>query len=243
MAVIMIGHDSDASLSLASRGLSDIYGQVDVATLTNPGQSIAEAVRRCDPDTYQIIILPYALELGTDELKGLETAIACVQQEYPDNEILLSPHIGYDPRLIDIVEDRITAVKNKSSLGQNVPIITVTRQGQKSQGFSITDLLNIPDRLADIGMIVPDRRGEAVSVVALLDAAGFRGTEVKATFKSGDSFSADISVGIAREKGWLVFRLDEKPLPARYGGPVRLFIPGTNDRCANVKSIDQIIVE
>jgi hypothetical protein len=183
------------------------------------------------------------LELGSDELESLEEAVDTGQKEYPDYEILLSPHIGYDTALVDLLEDRILAARNESSQNQNVPIITVTHQGQKPRGFSMKDLGRLPGSLEDIGTVVPGRRGKAVSVARLLDTAGSTGTEQKATFRSGEAFSADVSVEVARDKGWLVFSLDKKPLPARYGGPVRLLIPGTDDPCSNVKSIDQIIIE
>ncbi|MEE2754143.1 MAG: molybdopterin-dependent oxidoreductase [Candidatus Latescibacterota bacterium] len=241
--VIIIGRDSDANLSMASRGLADLYDQVEVATLGDPGRSITEAINHCQPNTGQVVVVPYALELGSDELESLEEAVDIGQKAYPDYEILLSSHIGYDPALVDLLEDRILAARNESSQHQNVPIITVTRQGQKPRGFSMKDLGSLPDSLKDIGTVVPGRRGEAVSVACLLDAVGSTGTEQKATFRSREAFSADISVEVARDKGWLVFSLDKKPLPARYGGPVRLLIPGTDDPCSNVKSIDQIIIE
>lgn len=228
---------------MASRGLADLYDQVEVATLGDPSRSITEAIRRCHPDTTQIIVVPYALELGPAKLESLEEVVKIGQKEYPNYKILLSPHIGYDPALVELLEDRILSAKNESSQHQNVPIITVTRQGQKPRGFSMKDLGSLPGGLENIGTVIPGRRGEAVSVARLLDAAGSTDTEQKAIFRSGETFSADVSVEVARDKGWLVFSLDKKPLPARYGGPVRLLIPGTDDPCSNVKSIDQIIIE
>jgi hypothetical protein len=242
-AVIIIGQNSDASLSLASRALSDVFDRVEVATLGDPAESIEDAAGRCAEEVDRIIVLPYTLELSESELGSLEAAVERLQKIRPDRDVRLSPHVGFDTRLVDILGDRIAAAANESSADDNVPIITVESQGQKTRGFTLSDLLALPNRLDDIGRLVPNRSGEAVSVEALLSAVGLTGSETKATFESGEDFSADVDLKIAREHGWLVFRLDKKPLPARYGGPVRLFIPGLDDRCSNVKSVDRLIIK
>ena len=228
---------------MASRDLADLYDQVEVATLGDPTRSITRALSRCRSDTEQIIVVPYALELRSGEQESLEKAVDIGQKRYPNYEILLSPHIGYDPALVDLLGDRILATRNESSQDRDVPIITVIRQGQKPRGFSMKDLGSLPGNLEDIGTVVPGRQGEAVSVARLLDAAGSTATGQKATFRSGEFFSANVSIEVARDKGWLVFSLDKKPLPARYGGPVRLLMPGNDDPGSNVNSIDQIIIE
>lgn len=242
-AVIIIGNDSDASLSLASRALSDVFDRVEVATLADPAGSIEEAAARCADAVDQIIVLPYTLELSESELRSLEAAVERLQMQHPERDVRLSPHVGFDARLVDILGDRVTAAANESSADSNVPIITVESQGRKTREFTLADLLALPNRLDDIGRLVPNRSGEAVSVEALLSAVGLTGSETKATFESGEDFSADIDLNVAREHGWLVFLLDKKPLPARYGGPLRLFIPGFDDRCSNVKSVDRLIIE
>ncbi len=241
--IIIIGPDSDASLSLASRALCDVYDTVETATFEDASASIAAAVERFGDGADRVIVQPYSLELSSQKTRSLEEAVAVAQQGHPDRKIRLAPQLGFDGRLVDILEDRILAAMNESSGDRNVPIITVERQGAISKEFSISDLLALPGRLTDIGELVPDRSGEAISVAALLSKAGLSGTESKATFKSGEDFSADIDLAVVRENGWLVFWLNSSPLPARYGGPVRLLIPDIDDRCANVKSVDRLIVE
>lgn len=240
--VIIIGYDSDASLSLAARALSDRFDRVEVATFDDPAESIQAALGDIDPGS-GMVVLPYLLEQDATCLKTLESAIAQIKSTRSDLDVRLGPPVGYDPRLLDILEDRVEAATNESRTDRHVPIITVERQDGSSRAFTTEELMSLPDRLDDIGRLVPDRSGEAVSVKALLAAASVGDTETVATFKSGETFSADVELGIARENGWLVFRLDGHPLPARYGGPVRLFIPGLDDRCANVKSVDRLIVK
>ena len=240
-AVIIIGHDSDASLSLAARALSDGFDGVEVATFSDAATSISAAADRLEPGM-ECVVFPYTLELSTDQVRMLEDAIGEVGRDRDELNIRLAPPVGFDQRLLEIMEDRVAAALNESRSDHNVPILTVERQDGSINGLTIPDLLGLPDRLADIGSLVPDRRGEAVSVDAVLNAVGLDGTETKATFKSGEDFSADVDLEVAREKGWLVFWMEGRPLPARYGGPVRLLIPGIEDRCANVKSVDRLIV-
>lgn len=240
-AVIIIGHDSDASLSLASRALSDGFEAVEVAIFDDPATSIAAAAERLASST-EIVVLPYTLELSTDQIRSLEDAVSTVRAGNNALKIRLSPQVGYDRRLVEVMEDRIEATLNESRSDHNVPILTVERQDGSLRPLTLDDFLGLPDRLNDIGSVVPERSGEAVSVESVLAAAGLNGSETKATFKSGEDFSADINLAVVRNKGWLVFWLDGQPLPARYGGPIRLFIPEIDDRCANVKSVDRLIL-
>lgn len=240
IAVIIIGHDSDASLTLTQRALSERYGQVVSATLSDLDQSLRSATDQIDDDIDSIIVIPYTIELDSETLDRLESAVDRARETKP--KVRLGPQIGFDRRLTEIIEDRVTAASNESRTDLNVPMITVERQNGSHRAFSFAELQDLPGQLDDIGKFVPDRSGEAVSVDALLSAAGIDDQNTRATFKSGDDFSADVDIRTVRENGWLVFRLDGAPLPARYGGPLRLLIPGLDDRCANVKSVDRIVV-
>lgn len=219
---------------MAARALGESYDCVSTARLEDleAGSVPAEAVLD------RTILLPYALELGEAARSALESVADRLRQSHPACDFRLAPHIGFDRRLVDILEDRVGSAARESSLEGNVPIMTVERQGA-TRRFSLADLADLPGRIADIGAHVPGRSGEAVPVGDLLEAAGAAEADGTATFRSGDDFSADVPVATARQ-GWLVFRMDGAPLPARYGGPVRLFIPGSDDRCANVKSVDHI---
>ena len=202
--------------------------------------SIKAAIEQCS-GADETIVLPYTLELDTDQIRSIEQAVEQIRADGRTLQIRVGPQIGFDKRLVEVIEDRIEAATNESRSDRNVPILTVERQAGTSE-FGIRDLLALPGRLDDIGTLVPDRSGEAVTVKALLEAAELTGTETRATFKSGEDFSADVDLSVVRDNGWLVFWLDGSPLPARYGGPVRLLIPGIDDRCANVKSVDRMIV-
>ena len=55
-----------------------------------------------------------------------------------------------------------------------------------------------------------------------------------------DEFFARIPLERTLANGILVYRMDGHPLPERMGGPLRLFVPETDDRCANVKNVVRI---
>ena len=239
-AVIIIGHDSDANLSLASRALSDHFDSVVAVDWSDPLTSIPAAVSFL-PIVDRTVIFPYCLELNETERDLLESAVREATTAQPEVDVRLAPHLTFDRRLVDLIEDRVVAASNESSAADNLPILTVEARG-KATTFTLQDLLDLPDRLPDIRQHVPDRSGEAIGVGTLVSTVAVSGDETRATFKSGDDFSADVDLEIARKKGWFVFWLDGQPLPARYGGPVRLLIPGIDDRCANVKSVDRMIL-
>ena len=187
------------------------------------------------------VLQPYALELDDTQRYWLENALDIARKTNPDCEVCLAPHLGFDSRLLEILEDRIQSAIDESSTSRNVPILTVEYGGGTTQ-FSLTELDAVPGKIPDIGVHVPDRSGEAIPVRSVLTAAQVE-DGATATFRSGDDFSADVDLETVKDLGWMVIRMDGNPLPARFGGPIRLFIPGIDDRCANVKSIDRLIIE
>ncbi len=113
--------------------------------------------------------------------------------------------------------------------------------------FAYADLAQLPEQVADVGALVPGRRGAAVRLRALLAEVAPRAGAAWATLASGDGrFS--ISVPLAAVGDALVtYRLGEAPLPAEQGGPIRFLIPGVEkcglpgvDACANVKGLARI---
>ena len=53
-------------------------------------------------------------------------------------------------------------------------------------------------------------------------------------------FPATVDLALVREQGLLIYGLEGQPLPVSYGGPLRLIIPGHDDRCANVKGVARV---
>ena len=112
--------------------------------------------------------------------------------------------------------------------------------------FDFAALRALPEQVADVAQLIPGRRGGAVRLRALLDAAGARREAAWATLRSSDGFA--IAVPLAAVQGALVtYRLGEAPLPVEQGGPVRFLVPGADqcgtpdvDACANVKKLARV---
>ena len=87
-----------------------------------------------------------------------------------------------------------------------------------------------------------------VRLVGLLEMAGSRPTATYLGLHSStDDFHASIPLAPVVERAMLIYRLDDQPLTADSGGPVRFYISDFAachtdeiDECANVKFVDHI---
>jgi 2-dehydropantoate 2-reductase len=98
-------------------------------------------------------------------------------------------------------------------------------------------------QIEDVSAKMPSMRGRAVAVRGLLDLPAMSIDADHVTFHSGDGqYAATLTLGQAKEFGWLIYEVDGEPLPAGKGGPFRLITPGLGDLCANVKAVNRIEV-
>lgn len=121
---------------------------------------------------------------------------------------------------------------------------------ERPLALSYADLaaVDAEQQIADVSQLGAKRRGQAVSLVALLELAGVKPAARYITLHaSSDDFHASVPLDSVRERAVLIYRLDEAPLPVSAGGPVRFFIPNHAacrtheiDECANVKFVDRI---
>ncbi len=103
-------------------------------------------------------------------------------------------------------------------------------------------------QIVDVSRIEPSRKGDAVSLAGLLNLVRPNTTaKYLGLHSSTDDFHASIPLEPVRERGFLIYRLDGKPLDLKAGGPARFFIPDHAachtdeiDECANVKFVDHI---
>ncbi|MYF17225.1 MAG: molybdopterin-dependent oxidoreductase [Gemmatimonadetes bacterium] len=119
---------------------------------------------------------------------------------------------------------------------QNTPILTI-ETSDTSRTLDFENFATLPDQVADISKLIPDRQGQGVWVREVLDHT----PNADAIFYAdADRFSATVDLALVREQGLLIYGLEGHPLPASYGGPLRLIIPGHDDRCANVKGVARV---
>ena len=116
--------------------------------------------------------------------------------------------------------------------------------------LTFEDLGGFPEeaRVADVSRYHPSRRGDAVTLDAVLDRAGPREGVTHVTLHADrDDFHVSIPLGLIRGQGLVVYKVGPGPLAIEQGGPVRLLIrdpsvcqTGELDDCANVKYLSRI---
>ena len=197
-------------------------------------QSIEKHINACT-DMEQIVVFPCVIGLSENARKNLQKHLQTIQKQHPQQGIHLANALGSDPRLIEMVQDRLsTALKGT----KNTPILTIEGLGNK-QTFHFEDFKTKPEQISNVSAIIPDRKGEGIWARALLPNL----PNAQATFYADDDrFSSSIALSIVRDKGLFIYALDAQPLPASFGGPLRLLIPEHNDRCANVKGVARIVI-
>ncbi len=181
----------------------------------------------------QILVFPALIALPDAMRENLLQRIASLQNENPQIRILLTSPLGGDPRLFDMIQDRMAAALKST---QNTPILTI-ETSDTSRTLDFENFATLPDQVADISKLIPDRQGQGVWVRKVLDHT----PNADAIFYAdADRFSATVDLALVREQGLLIYGLEGHPLPASYGGPLRLIIPGHDDRCANVKGVARV---
>jgi DMSO/TMAO reductase YedYZ molybdopterin-dependent catalytic subunit len=114
--------------------------------------------------------------------------------------------------------------------------------------FSFDDLAALPHQIPDISVLAPGRRGRAVRLRVLLDETGLGERATYLTLYADDGeYSASVPLDAVIDHAVVIYGLDNQPLPAEQGGPMRFLIPdvtvcgiGEVDACANVKYLSSI---
>ena len=186
-------------------------------------------------DVEHIVVFPCVIGLPDDQLKNLQDRINTLQKQHPQTGIHLANPLGSDPRRIEMIGNRLsTALKGT----QNTPILTI-EDANSVRTLSYEDFKALPDQIPDVSTLIPDRKGIGIWAHALLPDI----PNAQATFYADDDrFSSSVALSIVREKGLFIYALDAQPLPASFGGPLRLLIPKHDDRCANVKGVARIVI-
>ncbi len=114
--------------------------------------------------------------------------------------------------------------------------------------FADLDALPASAHVADVSRFQPKRRGDGVTLEAVLERAGVRPEANYATLHADrDDFHVSVPLAPLREQGVVVYRLGDGGLGVEEGGPIRFLIrdpsachTGELDECANVKYLSRI---
>lgn len=108
-----------------------------------------------------------------------------------------------------------------------------------------TALVDAPG--VDVSRIDSRRAGTAVPLSAVLDLVDVLPGATHVTFHAVDGFSASVPVESVRDRGLIIYALEDAPLPESAGGPIRFLVPDAAacrtaevDACANVKALSRI---
>jgi hypothetical protein len=182
-----------------------------------------------------IVVFPCVIGLSEAMHHTLQKRIGALQTKYPQYSIHLANPLGCDPRLIEMIHNRVsTALKGT----QNSPILSIEAPGDM-RTLCFEDFIALPDQIPDISTILPGRKGVGVWVGAILPDIS---DGLATFFADDDRFSSHVALSLVREKGLFIYAMDGQPLPASFGGPLRLLIPGHDDRCANVKGVSRAVI-
>jgi DMSO/TMAO reductase YedYZ molybdopterin-dependent catalytic subunit len=113
--------------------------------------------------------------------------------------------------------------------------------------FDFQALSRLPEQVPDVRLLVPERRGGAVPLRAVLAAAGVDPAAQSIELAAADASFRQTAPLASLGAAVLVYRLADAPLPADDGGPIRFLVPAAPglagvDRCTNVKGLGSITV-
>jgi len=112
------------------------------------------------------------------------------------------------------------------------------------------DLRGMPTeaQVPDVSRIDPARRGGGVALGAILRMASPHPGATRAILHADrDGFRVGLPLAAMCDRGVVVYRVDDGPMPPEKGGPFRMLVRGAAechaeelDECANVKYLSRI---
>lgn len=222
--------------ALTHRGIAAEAGVLDGRP------AVEDALAACiERGAERIAVLPFLFREDEQVLRRLRQRVERFHDGHANTDIHVAPAVGFDARLVEIAQDYIDQTVSGLQSDDGAPLLTVEGCPPGPMVFTYADLRRVPRQIEDVGRIIPGRRGSAVSVADLLRGAAVGAGAGQAVFHSADDgFFARVALATAIENGILVYRIGDHPLPERMGGPLRLLVPQSDDRCANVKNVVRV---
>jgi len=132
----------------------------------------------------------------------------------------------------------------------NNNLLRIDGEVETTRDLTFDDLALLDDsqQIIDVSRFDPKRQGDAVKLSGLLDLVGVKASaNYIGLHGTLDNFHASIPLAPVRDRAFVIYRIDGKPLDVKSGGPFRFYIPDHAachadevDECANVKFVDHI---
>lgn len=129
-------------------------------------------------------------------------------------------------------------------------VLTVDGAVERPLRLTRSDLDALPEsaRIRDVSRFQPQRRGDGVTLAAILEQAGVRPEANYLTLHADrDDFHVSVPLQPVRDQGIVVYHVGADRLRGEQGGPVRFLVKdptvchtGELDECANVKYLSRI---
>lgn len=112
LVIVVHGSRQEDSGSVMERLRQDVARRVScpvhLAYLQFQHPSLPEVIARLKQEgIYTITVVPAFLALGVHVLQDIPEILQEMHRQYPELRFFLAPPLGYDPRLADIIMDRI----------------------------------------------------------------------------------------------------------------------------------------
>ena len=130
------------------------------------------------------------------------------------------------------------------------PILKIEGSVDNPLTLTYTDLAAFPEsaQFADVSRLHPTRRGDGVTLDAILAQAQIRpGANFVILHADRDDFHVCVPLESLKGQGIVVYKIGSDPLATEHGGPIRLIIrdpsachTGDLDDCTNVKYLSRV---
>ena len=118
----------------------------------------------------------------------------------------------------------------------------------RNLSFDELERLDASHQIHDVSQIDPKRQGDAIRLIGLLELVGVKDSaKYIGLHGTLDNFHASIPLDPVRDRAFVIYRHNGKPLDVSAGGPFRFYIADHAachtdeiDECANVKFVDHI---
>jgi sirohydrochlorin ferrochelatase len=123
-AIILLGHGSramnasqDMETVVARLKMDSQFDIVEICQMSGLGEHFPEVFDRCvAAGASRIIVIPYFLHFGIHLRKDVPAMMMNKARQYPNVNVILGKHIGYDDALVTILRKRIAQSESLSDI-------------------------------------------------------------------------------------------------------------------------------